>query len=413
MTELPPTGRVVVVGASLAGTNAAATLRREGFDGEIVVVDADPAAPYDRPPLSKQVIAGEWEADRLTLLVHPGADDDLRLTWRIGTGVEGLDLTARELRLRGGDRLAFDGLVIATGARARRLPGTEGVAGIHVVRSLADALALRADLDRSPERVVVVGAGFVGAEVASVCRARGLEVTVLEALPVPLARVLGAEMGAVCAAIHRDHGVDLRLSTGVEGFRTVHGRVTGVDLSDGTTIDATVVVVGVGATPEVGWLEGSGLLLDDGVRCDEHLRALDDAGAPVPGVVAAGDLARWPNGCFDGVVMRVEHWEHAVGSGAAAARTLLGVGEPWAPVPWFWSDQYDRKIQLAGWTSADDEVRVVEGSVEERRFVALYGRADRLVGVLGVNRPAKVIGWRRQIEAGMTWAAALAEAGVE
>ena len=131
MTELPPTGRVVVVGASLAGTNAAATLRREGFDGEIVVVDADPAAPYDRPPLSKQVIAGEWEADRLTLLVHPGADDDLRLTWRIGTGVEGLDLTARELRLRGGDRLAFDGLVIATGARARRLPGTEGVAGIH------------------------------------------------------------------------------------------------------------------------------------------------------------------------------------------------------------------------------------------------------------------------------------------
>ena len=239
MTELPPTGRVVVVGASLAGTNAAATLRREGFDGEIVVVDADPAAPYDRPPLSKQVIAGEWEADRLTLLVHPGADDDLRLTWRIGTGVEGLDLTARELRLRGGDRLAFDGLVIATGARARRLPGTEGVAGIHVVRSLADALALRADLDRSPERVVVVGAGFVGAEVASVCRARGLEVTVLEALPVPLARVLGAEMGAVCAAIHRDHGVDLRLSTGVEGFRTVDGRVTGVDLSDGTTLDAT------------------------------------------------------------------------------------------------------------------------------------------------------------------------------
>ena len=407
---LTATDRVVIVGASLAGTNAAATLRKEGFAGELVVVDADPSAPYDRPPLSKQVLSGDWDADRIGLLVRPGNDEGLDIDWRVGVGVERLDVGARRLDLVGGGTLDFDGLLVATGAHARHLPGTEGLGGLHVLRTLADSLALRADLDRAPSRVVVVGAGFIGAEVASVCRGRGIDVTVLEAAPVPLARVLGEQMGAVCADLHRAHGVELRLSTGVEGFVSDDGHVSGVRLSDGSVLDAEVVVVGVGAAPEVGWLEGSGVMLDDGVRCDEALRVLGHDGAPLPGLVAAGDVARFPNACFGGEVMRVEHWENAVGSGTAAAHTLLGSTAPWAPVPWFWSDQYDRKIQLAGWTRDGDEVRVVEGSVEERRFVALYGREGRLVGVLGFNRPAKVIGWRARIEAATSWDDALAEA---
>ncbi len=408
---LSASDRVVIVGASLAGTNAAATLRKEGFGGELVVIDADPSAPYDRPPLSKQVIAGSWDVDRIGLLVRPGNDDGLDIEWRIGVGVERLDVGARRLDLVGGGTLGFDGLLVATGARARHLPGTEGLRGVHVLRTLADSLALRADLDREPSRVVVVGAGFIGAEVAAVCRGRGIDVTILEAAPVPLARVLGDEMGAVCADLHRAHGVDLRLSTGVEGFESDDGgTVCGVRTSDGSVLDAEVVVVGVGAAPEVSWLDDSGVLLDDGLRCDESLRVLGIDGAPIPGIVAAGDVARFPNACFGGEVMRVEHWENAVGSGTAAAHTLLGSPAPWAPVPWFWSDQYDRKIQLAGWTRAGDEVRVVEGSIEERRFVALYGREGRLVGVLGFNRPAKVIGWRAKIEAGLSWDDALADA---
>jgi 3-phenylpropionate/trans-cinnamate dioxygenase ferredoxin reductase subunit len=260
---------------------------------------------------------------------------------------------------------------------------------------------LRAELDATPQRVVVVGAGFIGAEVAATARQRGLDVTLLEALATPLQRALGDEMGAVCADIHREQGVDLRLSTGVAGFDDDgHGRLRGLRLSDGTTIETDVAIVGVGVAPNTGWLEGSGLTIDNGVVCDETCLA-------APGVVAAGDIARWPNIRFD-EVMRVEHWENAQEQGAHAARRLLGNLEPYQPVPWFWSDQYDRKIQLAGRSSADDIVQIVDGSIEDRRFVALYGRAGRVVGVLGMNRPRPVMEYRQLIADGASWEEALA-----
>ena len=400
---MPPMNRVVVVGASMAGTYAAESLRNEGFDGTITMVGDEPDRPYDRPPLSKEVLAGEWEPDRLALPVDL---DSLGLDWRLGTAATALDLDAREVVLGSGERLGFDGLVIATGATPRRLPGTPEISGIHVLRTLEDCLALRADLDRVPGRVVVVGAGFIGAEVAATCRGRGLEVTVVEALPQPLSRALGGDMGAVLADVHRDHGVDLRLGVGVDVDGFVGDQsVSGVRLSDGEVVDADVVVVGIGVQPATAWLEGSGLEIDDGVVCDETCLA-------APGIVAAGDVARWTNPLFE-EQMRVEHWENAIEQGEAAAKRLLagdGPGEPFAPVPWFWSDQYDRKIQLAGRAAADDDVAIVHGSLEERRFVALYGRAGRVVGVLGMNRPRHVMQYRQKIAEQLSWEEALADA---
>jgi len=389
-----------VVGASLAGFRAVEALREAGFSGTITVIGEEPHLPYDRPPLSKDVLQGTWEIDRLPLNAVGVDVHDVGIDWRLGVAAHGLDLAGRRVELADGSDVAFDGLVIATGARVRTLPGQPDLAGIHTLRTLDDCLALRADLDATPSRVVVVGAGFIGAEVAATVRQRGLDVTLLEALEVPLQRVLGDRMGAVCADVHRDHGVDLRLSSGVDGFvEGGDGRVVGVALSDGTTVDADVVVVGVGVTPNTEWLNGSGLTIDNGVVCDETCLA-------APGVVAAGDVARWPNRRFD-EVMRVEHWENAQEQGAHAARRLLGDTAPYEPVPWFWSDQYDRKIQLAGRSAPTDDVRVVEGSIEERRFVAVYGRAGRLVGVLGMNRPRPVMQYRRLIADGAPWDDAL------
>jgi len=370
----------------------------------VVVVEAEDRPPYDRPPLSKQVLAGTWEPDHVKLPVDV---DALTVEWERGRRAVGLDLVDRTVALDDGRALAYDGLVIATGASPRHLPGGAERAGVHVLRTADDALALRADLDAGPSRVAVVGAGFIGSEVAATCRERGLEVSVVEALPVPMERILGAEMGAVMADLHRDHGVDVRLGVGVDGL-VGDDRVEGLALADGTTLAADVVVVGIGVVPATGWLEGSGLALDNGVVCDETLLA-------APGVVAAGDLCRWPNRRFD-EVMRVEHWEHAIDQGAAAARRLLagdGPGEAYEPVPWFWSDQYDRKIQLAGRSGVDDDLRIIHGDVAERRFVALYGRAGRVVGVLAVNRPRHVMQWRARITDGIGWDDALALAAEE
>ena len=397
--------RIVVVGASLAGFRASEALRTQGFEGALTLVGEELHPPYDRPPLSKQVLTGEWEPDRTTLpSAAPASDGGDPFDWRLGVRAVGLDLTAREVELVDGDRLGFDGLIIATGCRPRTIGG-DGLAGVHVLRTLDDALALRAELDAGPERVVVIGAGFIGSEVAASCRARGLDVTIVEALPVPLERVLGADMGAMVAVLHRDHEVDLRLGIGVDGFDDDGaGHVTGVRLADGTTIPADVVVVGVGVVPNTEWLEGSGLTLDNGVLCDATCLA-------APGVVAAGDVARWPNLRFGGEVMRVEHWDNALEMGVAAATRLLAADEsvalPYEPVPWFWSDLYDRKIQLAGRSGPDDEVQVVHGDVAERRFVALYGRGGRLVGALGWNRPRHVMQWRQRLGEGMDWHDAL------
>lgn len=429
MTAAP--GRIVVVGASLAGLRAAEELRYQGFAGVITVIGDEPHLPYDRPPLSKQVLAGEWPVERIALAVATdGGLDALDLDWRLGARAVGLDPAAREVTLAGGDVVAYDGLVVATGAAPRELPGTEPLAGVHTLRTLDDCLALRQHLDAGAHRVVVVGAGFIGSEVAATCRTAGCEVTLLEALPVPLARALGDEMGAVMGELHRDHGVDLRLAVGVAGFEG-DGRVERVRLADGGAVEADLVVVGIGVTPNTAWLEGSGLALDDGVVCD----ATTLVG---PGIVAAGDVARWPSHRF-GELMRVEHWDNAIAMGEHAARRLLAEpafssGAPpdvtaptnaasggtasnpapglpaYDPVPWFWSDQYDRKIQLAGRSSQADEVAVVDGSPAERRFVALYRRGDRLAGALAMNRPRLLVTYRRLVERGASWDEALAAA---
>lgn len=395
---------IVIVGASLAGLRAAEELREHGHAGTITVVGDEPHLPYERPPLSKQVLAGTQPAEVTALAPATGTLADLDLTWCLGTSATGLDLAGRSVQLGGGERLPFDGLVIATGASPRRLPGTDHLDGVHTLRTLDDCAAIRAALLESPRRVAVVGAGFIGAEVAATCRGLGIDVTLIEALPVPVERGLGAAMGAVVADLHRDHGVDVRLGVGV--VRIEGGdRVERVRLTDGAVLDVDLVVVGIGVVPNTDWLEGSGLLLDNGVVCDETCSA-------APGVVAAGDVATWPNPRF-GEKMRVEHWDNAIEMGAHAARRLLGgprSTEPYAPVPWFWSDQYDRKLQLAGRACAGDQVEVVAGSTAERRFAALYGRGGRVVGVLGMNMPAKVMRWRALVEAGTPWEHALAAA---
>jgi NADPH-dependent 2,4-dienoyl-CoA reductase/sulfur reductase-like enzyme len=389
---------VAIAGMSLAGLRAAEALRREGFDGRIVAISAEPHLPYDRPPLSKELLAGEWEPEQLVL--RKQGVDDLELDWRLDSRAVALDLEARELELHDGERVAFDGLVVATGATPRRLPNQPNLSGVFTLRSLDDALALRELLHARP-KVVVIGAGFIGAEVAATCRTRGLEVTVLEALPQPMVRGLGPELGAVIAGMHRDHGVDLR--TGVE-VRALEadgdGNVRGVRLGDDAVIDADVVVVGVGVAPETAWLAGSGLTVDNGVVCDATCRA-------APGVVAAGDVARWPNPLFDGALMRLEHWTNATEQGVHAARRLLDHDDPFQPVPFVWSDQYDRKIQTVGMVAPDAEVYVAHGTLAERQFVALFGRNDRIVGALGFNRPRFVMQYRRLIAERASWADAL------
>lgn len=356
--------------------------------------------PYDRPPLSKQVLAGTRPPASADLPVP----EDLEVIWELGVRATALDAAERTVTVADGRQLRADGIVIATGAAPRRIPGWPELAGVHVLRNLDDCTALRADLEATPQRVVVVGAGFIGCEVAATARSLGLEVTVIEPLPAPVVRGLGEHMGSVIADLHRDQGVDLRLRTGVDGIAG-GDRVEAVRLADGSSVSADVVVVGVGVSPNVGWLDGSGLEVADGVVCDATCLA-------EPGIVAAGDVARWPHPEYGEV--RLEHWDNAQEQGAHAARTLLenlsgGTGTPFEPVPWFWSDQYDRKVQVAGRAGADCDVEVVAGTVADRKFVALYGRDDRVVAVLGMNMPAKVMRWRQHLIDRTPWSAALAD----
>lgn len=395
-------GRIVVVGASLAGLRGIEALRRDGYDGDITLVGAESHLPYDRPPLSKRVLAGALEPDQIALRREP--IEDLELDLRLGRRAVSLDATAREIELDDGERIAWDGLLIASGATPRRLPGTPALQGIHVLRTLDHALAIRRALEKGP-RVLVVGAGFIGAEVAATCRSQGHAVTVVEPLAAPMLRALGPEIAAVAADLHRDHGVDLRCGVGVDALEGA-GRVERARLSDGSVIEADLVVVGIGVTPEVGWLEGSGLELRDGVVCDAT------CATSVPGVTAAGDVARWPHPLF-GEEMRIEHWTHAIEMGEAAARRLLATpeaAEPFAPVPYVWTDQYDRKLQMAGRIAQNDLMEIIQGSLEERRFVAVFGREGRLTGALAMNRPAAVIRLKQRIAQGAAFADVVAAA---
>ena len=404
--------RLVVVGASLAGLRAVEAARRRGFAGEVVLVGAEDRAPYDRPPLSKAVLAPGGPLEPPVLRNEVSLRRELGVDLRLGTPATGLDTEARVVRL-GDEEVRYDALVIATGAAARMLPGSEGIAGVHTVRTAADAAAVRTALD-ARARTVVVGAGFIGSEVASAARTRGLAVTVVEAADVPLVRAVGAEAGEVLVGLHRAAGVDLRLGVGVAGLQTVrdHGteRVTGVRLTDGTVVPADLVVVGIGAVPSTGWLRDSGLTLhprDGGVVCDATLWT----GAP--GVYAAGDLAHWPNPLFaqePGDLMRLEHWTSAAEQGALAAVHALGLAEPkpLATVPYFWSDWYGHRVQLVGVAAADE---VLRADPETERPLLLYRRGDRVVGALSVDRPAEIMKYRRLVAARAPWEDALALAG--
>jgi NADPH-dependent 2,4-dienoyl-CoA reductase/sulfur reductase-like enzyme len=387
----------VVVGASLAGLRAVETLRREGDDGPIVVIGAEPHMPYDRPPLSKRALT-DPEAD-VAALASLAVPEDLGAEWVLGSPATGLDLERRRVLVDGGD-IAFSRLVIATGARPRTLPAAGDLDAVHVLRSLDDSIALRRALAAGPA-VAVIGAGFIGLEVASSCHQLGLDVTVIEALPVPLERAVGAAMGERIAARHRDAGIRVETGVGVASLDGA-GSVEAVRLADGRVVPADVVVVGIGVAPEVAWLAGSGVDLADGVSCDSRLRVLA-GGRPVPGVVAAGDVARWA-AKGGGGSQRAEHWTNAVEQGEAAARTLLHGDDaaPFDPVAYFWSDQLGAKLQMVGQPRPDDDVAVVDDD-GTGRWVAAYGRDGTLVAALGVSRAGKVMALRRQIEAGGPW----------
>ncbi|MFI1539484.1 NAD(P)/FAD-dependent oxidoreductase [Streptomyces anandii] len=371
---------ITVVGASLAGLSTVRALRAEGYDGEIVVVGEERHTPYDRPPLSKDFLTRGLDADALAL-----ADEDeyadLDAQWLLGERAVRLDSAGRTVTLAGGRHVRTEGVVIATGARPRTLPGTDGLAGVHTLRTLDDALALRAELSDGLPRVVVIGAGFIGSEVASAAHRMGLHVTVVEALDVPLERQLGREMGLVCSSLHSDHGVRVLCGTGVAGL-IGKDRVTGVRMADGRELPADIVVAGVGVRPATDWLAGSGVRVDDGVVCDAGCRT------DVPGVVAVGDVARCPNP-FTGRHARIEHWSNATEQAKTAARTLLsGVPAP-APLtaPYFWSDQYQVRIQLAGHVAPGDRPEIVDGDVDSRSFTAVYRREGAPVAVLSLNQP--------------------------
>lgn len=402
--------RVVVVGSSLAGLRACETLRQEGFAGELALVGAESELPYDRPPLSKKYLSGEWDADRIRLRKADGfAALDLDL--RLGSPASALNVEARQLTLANADLLQFDGLIIATGAMPRRLPDQPTYDGVVVLRTLSDSTDLGQRLGTGSPRVTVIGAGFIGLEVAATARQLGCAVTVLEGAPAPLIRGLGAEMGRAVAAVHHRHGVDLRCGVAIVGIEGEGGRVSGVRLQDGQLIASDIVLVGIGVAPATAWLEGSGVVLRDGVVCDATLNV------GMPGIYAAGDCARWPNAVFAGFddeEMRIEHWTNAAEQGAAAAHNLLAVarGEPPVPyesVPFFWSDQFDSRIQFVGRAHGDDDIHVFAGTLDGP-FAALYGYQGGLRGVLGVSMPKLVMPFRALLAAKATWAEALEKA---
>ncbi|MFI6350220.1 NAD(P)/FAD-dependent oxidoreductase [Streptomyces sp. NPDC050560] len=375
---------VVIVGASLAGLNAAKTLREEGYDGSLTVIGDEREHPYDRPPLSKELLVGESAPTDIAL---PGAQD-LAVTWRLGEPAVALDARRRVVRTADGMEIPYAGLVLATGSGARSLPGfAVGAPHVHVLRTMADALRLRAALS-ADTRLLIVGCGFVGIEVASSARIRGAHVTVV-GLDAPL-EPAGPLAGAAATRLAEQAGVRLHVGRTVAAARFTEG-VHRVELSDGTQVEADHVVVAVGSVPNIGWLSGSGAELGDGVLCDEALRVVG-----VTDAVAAGDIVRWPNAAFGGRPMRIEHWSNAVEQGAAAARTLLrGDGAtPFGTVPSFWSDHFGMRLQSVGLPRMADRFEVIAGTPEDGGFAAAAYAGDVLVGGVAYGMPRALVAVR-------------------
>ena len=368
---------------------AAETLRTNGFAGALTIIGAETHMPYDRPPLSKNYLAGDWDADRIALR-KPDDLSALNINWMLGQPATSLNTDASVVTLADGSQVSYDGLIIATGGLVRRLPNQPDIAGVHVLRTLDDASALRDELAEGA-RVVVIGAGFIGLEVAATATKRGARVTVLEGLEAPLIRALGAETGTAIGAVHARNGVDIRCGVQVASINSDQ-RVSGVTLTNGDTIEAEVVVVGIGVAPATQWCSDSGLTISDGIVCDANLNA-----GPA-NVFVAGDVLRWPNGMFKDIepTMRVEHWTNAAEQGAMAAKNLLATLrkeplEPYSAVPFFWSDQFDARIQFLGRAFESSTVDVVAGDVAVGRWCAMFSTKDRLTGVLGVSMPKLVM----------------------
>ncbi|GAA4250360.1 FAD-dependent oxidoreductase [Dactylosporangium darangshiense] len=396
-------GRIVVVGASLAGAVAAATLRREGFKGSLTLIGDEPYRPYDRPPLSKQVLGG-WVPPDHTAFPRV---DELDVRWMLGVPAIWLDQQARQVRLADGGAVGYDKLLIATGTRARPWfdPDEAALDGVFVLRTRDDATGLRERLAQRPGRVLVIGGGFTGSEVASACRDQDLPVTLVERGSAPLVGALGGVIGAVAADLQREHGVDLRCGatvTRLEG--DTEGRLRRAHLSDGTTVDAEVAVVALGAVRNTEWLRDSGLAVGDwGVGCDAGCRVFDSAGVVTDDVFVAGDVARFPHPLYDFQFLALEHWGNAVAQAQIAAHNMVSPATqrwPHLAVPVFWSAQFDTNIKSVGVPTLADEVVIAQGSVAQRRFVAAYGYRGRLTAAVGFNQTRWLEAYQALIEAG-------------
>ena len=365
----------VIIGAGIAGNAAAETLRKHGFDGAVHLVGAEPYRPYDRPPLSKEFLSGAKEQEKLFFKPEDFYTEQ-SIELHLGTEATALDPTSNTVTLSNGETLRYDKLLLATGSRVKTLPiPGSNLQGVHYLRTINDSQAIAQSMNGA-SRVVIVGAGFIGSEVAAVCKTAGLEVTVLEIQPQPMAHILGEEMGAIYANLHTGRGIDLRLREGISEIRG-NSRAEQVITDQGNVIDCDFVVIGIGIAPDTALAESAGLDVDRGILVDESCQTSH------PDIYAAGDVANWYHPGL-GHRLRVEHWDNALNQGSAAAKSMLGAPEPYSPTLYFWSDQYDLNIQYLGHATQWDEI-AVRGNPSDEKFTAFYLKDGSVHGALVVN----------------------------